>query len=849
MSRMPLWKYSGIAALALLYGVTAAQQPAIAGRPAPPPQVNANSIVFMVVDENGLAVSGAQIVVSQADQPPVRLATDYAGHASWAPARPGVFSVAVSIPGYYETSARDLDTEDKIVKLALSHEQLIQQQVDVTASVPGIDPEEISNRTTMTTQEIVNIPYPTYRDIRNVLPFTPGVVADSLGQIHAAGGNTWMTLDILDGFDVRNPIFGTFDLLISPDSVRSIDTETTRYPVQYGRSTAGIVAFTTGTGDNRFRYDATNFLPSFRDQDDIRFDTFEPIVTLSGPLVRNRVWYFDGFELEYNDQYFTGLPSNADTNHLLRGGDLLKFQTNLGSANSLTTALLANDYHSPYEGLSDLTPQASTDNHDIIAWLPYLRDQQSFKNGVVVDLGFGDLLYREGYEPYGNAPYELTPNVASGSSFETQTTRTQRFQGYANAFFPSRHWLGSHQLRAGMELAHIGLTDSSAFAPVNYLRLDNTLTRRSVFPAFAPFTLHNASLGAYAEDRWTPGSGLLIEPGLRFDWDEIVRWPQFSPRIAFNYSPAGQENTTKFSAGIGVYYGQTDLAYLTSARNGVRYDTYYATDGVTPLGLTEKTTFIAEDGLLHQPRAVNWSVGVQHRLPGDIYAGLNFMQRRTSDLLVYANQNGTGAQPGNYLLTNSRQDHFRSIEVDARKTFRGGYTLFAAYTRSSATTNASLDYAPAGGTTLGPPYSGMPSNLGLQQSGPLPWDTPNRIISWGWLPTWVPFFPSVRKNWDFVYTFLWNTGFPFDAVDANQILVGAPGVYRFPDFFDFSPGLEWRFHFRGRYFGLRGTYLNATNSLDPYVVNNNIDSPQFLTSSQPLGRAFVTRIRLIQSSK
>jgi len=33
------------------------------------------------------------------------------------------------------------------------------------------------------------------------------------------------------------------------------------------------------------------------------------------------------------------------------------------------------------------------------------------------------------------------------------------------------------------------------------------------------------------------------------------------------------------------------------------------------------------------------------------------------------------------------------------------------------------------------------------------------------------------------------------------------------------------------------------------VVNNNVDSPQFLTFEQPLGRAFTTRIRLIQSSK
>lgn len=843
------WRIAGIAALALLCGAAAEQNPTNAHRPVPAARTQLGAVEITVVDENGLAVAGAEVVISRSGQAVARLTTDYAGEVSWSPAEQATFSVTVSRPGYYETSSSGLDTQDQAIRVTLRREQLIQQQVNVTASTPGIDPREIANTVTLNTPEIVNIPYPTYRDIRNLLPFIPGMVADFTGQIHAAGGDTWMTLDTLDGFDIRNPIFGTFDLLVSPDSVRAIDTETTRYPVQYGRSTAGVVAFTTGTGDNKFRYDATNFLPSFRDQNGIRFDTFEPIITVSGPLVRNRAWFFDGFELEYNDQFFTGLPSNADTNHLLRGSDLLKFQMNLGSANSLTAALLANNYHSPYEGLSNLEPQASTDNHDILAWLPYVRDQQSFRNGVMADFGLGELRYREGFEPHGTTPYVLTPNVTTGSSFETLTTASQRWQAYADAFLPPHQWLGSHQIRAGVQLAHIGFSDFTLFAPVNYLRGDNTLSRRSVFPAFAPFTRHNADVGSYVEDRWTPRSGLLVEPGLRFDWDEIVRRPLFSPRIAFNFSPPGQANTTKLSAGVGVYYGRTQLEYLTRALAGVRYDTNYAADGVTPLGPPEKTTFSADDGMLRQPRSISWSIGAQHKLRWNIYAGANFMQRRTSDLFVYANQDGTGAQPGNYLLTNNREDRYHSIEVEARKTFRGDYTLFAAYTRSSATTNADLDFAPAEGTTLGPPTSGMTSNSGLQQGGPLPWDTPNRVISWGWLPAWAPFFPSVHKNWDFVYTMLWNTGFPFDAVDVNQSLVGAPGAYRYPDFFDFSPGLEWRFHFRGRYFGLRGMVENATDSLDPYVVNNNIDSPQFLTFAQPLGRAFTTRIRLIQSSK
>jgi hypothetical protein len=42
---------------------------------------------------------------------------------------------------------------------------------------------------------------------------------------------------------------------------------------------------------------------------------------------------------------------------------------------------------------------------------------------------------------------------------------------------------------------------------------------------------------------------------------------------------------------------------------------------------------------------------------------------------------------------------------------------------------------------------------------------------------------------------------------------------------------------------------NATNSMDPYVVNNVVDSPLYGTFSEPLGRALTARIRLIESNK
>lgn len=834
-SRLRTWC---IAVFILLGAVGAGQAQAVRARPAATSvATDAKTLIVTVVDETGLRVPQAQVVIEQAGQPPLHIATDYAGRCSWIPRSAAAYSIRVDKIGFYQSAQTGLDPDEKSLRVVLTHEQVVQQSVNVHASTPGIDPEQISDKKSLDLPEIVNVPFPTDRDIRNLLPFTPGVVADIYGQVHVAGGETFMTLDTLDGFDMRSPVYGTLDMRVSTDAVRSIDTETTRYPVEYGRATAGVIAFTTGMGDNQFRYNATDFVPSFRSQKGIHFDTLEPRITFSGPIVRNRAWFFDAIDTEYDNNYVPELPPGADTNHLARAGNLIKLQENLGQRNSLTAGLLFNDFHSPYDGLSAITPQQSTDNHDIVAWLPYARDQQSFKNGLMLDTGFGVMRYREGFEPHGAIPYDVTPELPSGSYFENETTRSQRIEAYENVFLPPRHWAGAHQFRAGVDLDQIGFNENVALAPIYYLREDRTLLRQSVFPSFAPFARHNVEIGAYVEDRWTPRNGLLIEPGLRFDWDEIVRRPLFAPRLAMAYSPPGAGNSTKLTAGIGEYYEHTEPEYLTRALTGIRYDTYFAADGVTPTGPPLETQFVSNSNTLREAHALNWSAGLEQKLPEQVYFGANYIQKRLSDEFVYANPLGDGALSGTWLLTNQRQDHYASIEVNARRTFAGDYTLFGSFTHSSARTNAALDYIPS-----------MPI-LGPQQSGPLAWDVPNRILSWGWLPAWAPKLPSVKKNWDFVYTFQWNTGFPFDSITANQQLVGLPGSHRFPDYLSFSPGLEWRFHFRGKYFGLRGLFENATNSQDPYVVFNTVDSPQYLTFSQPLGRAFTTRIRLIESSK
>ena len=182
-----------------------------------PPAVGA-PVILTVVDENGLAVSGATVAVLEPGLTGVRLWTDYAGHCTFTLQRDAPYQIRAAKAGFYQAVESAIDARASRVRVVLTHEQIVVEQVNVTASVPGIDTEQTSDTSTMNTPEIVSVPYPTSRDIRNLLPFNPGVVQDGSGQVHVAGLETWATLDLMDGFDIRSPVNGTLDLRVSTDA-------------------------------------------------------------------------------------------------------------------------------------------------------------------------------------------------------------------------------------------------------------------------------------------------------------------------------------------------------------------------------------------------------------------------------------------------------------------------------------------------------------------------------------------------------------------------------------------------------------------------------------------------------
>jgi hypothetical protein len=805
-----------------------------------------------VVDENGVAVSSARVSLKSATHPAIHCETDFNGRCHFPSLAAGEYDLGVEREGYYAlTQPKVQISSGSNIEVAISHQQEVRETVNVHESPPAIDASQIASQETISGLDVIDIVYPDTTDYRNVLNFIPGVVQDQAGQPHVAGAETYQTVTMLDGFNVSQPANGQLLVRVSTDAFRSIQVEPSREPAEYGKGSGGVLKLNTGIGDDHFRFWATDFIPSVQDKHGWRFDQFLPRFTFSGPMKQGKVWFYNAFDGEYDNLVFTELPVGHDNDHTLRLDNLTKIQSNITNRNILTTSFLVNYLHDQYAYLSPQSPQLANPKDVETAYVASVKDQHYFNGGELLESGIAFDQYNLQLTPYGSLPYFVNINTAGGNYFLAAETHANRWQALSNIFLPSHHWLGRHDFKFGVDLDRLSYGAQFERTPISFLSDNNTLTspdlcltavqdatypctRYSTFSAAPLHYQYNSEVSAYAEDRWGITDRLLIEPGIRLDWDEIIRQAEISPRLAGTYVLDNSGNT-KLSAGIGLVYEETPIFLVARPYAGSREDTFYSSNAncvptcVSTTGPVD-TNFTADASTLNVPRFVNWSVALEKKLPASIYLKAEYFERRGSRGFAYNTLNG--ATSGDFVLQNTRDDRYKAFQITLRRNFRESYLLMGSYTHSRALSNQVLDF------NIDNPI------LSAQQAGPYPWDTPNRFLSWGYFPLFK--LPIVHQ-FEVAYSLEARTGFPFSELNPQQQLLGSANAFRFPEYFSLNLQLEKRFHLFGYYLALRGGFDNITGRCNPFVVNSVIDpvnhpAPTF---SACLGRAFTSRIRFL----
>src|SRR5260221_10186950 len=443
------WKIKrrAITALLLCSLICVGREAALAEEPWQGASASAGQLQVTVMDQNGQSLALVIVIVQQNDKTVAQERTTPSGNALVRQLAPGTYKVLVEKQGFYTTAVPNLEIvsgQQVPLEVRLQPVREYKEEIEVTAQPSPIDPQETSSAQAITASDVSNIPYPTARDYRNVLPYIPGVVSDR-GQIHIAGASTQEIQDYLDGFEVSQPATGALTVRLNPDSLRKIDVRSSRYSAQFGKGSGGLVDLQVQDGDNRFRVNATDFVPTVQNVNGIHLHNWTPRAYFSGPLVRDKVWFSISHEGETDYNIIKELPHGPDNNRVWRTSDLGRLRMNLTPGNVLTANAVLNMQDSRNSGISAFDPvSVSLHNHNYL-YLLGLKDQITIARDTLLEFGAAFQRNKASSLPQGDLPYVLGPGGRSGNYFVSNENISTRTQDFANLFLRPWKWAGTHQ--------------------------------------------------------------------------------------------------------------------------------------------------------------------------------------------------------------------------------------------------------------------------------------------------------------------------------------------------------------------------------------------------------------------
>jgi len=789
-----------------------------------------------VVDENGLPVGGAQVKLENVGGQAFSTASDEAGYLFLPGLLPGEYTVHIEKKGFFVLAGQkiQLAAETTEYTFTLNHEEEVREKVDVTATENRIEPTMTESTEALTQDEIRDIPVASSHVLQQSLVAMPMVLQDNQGLIHIAGARNTQAQYLIDGFEAGDPASNGLGAEMIVEAVRAVEIQTGRFGAEYAHPGAAILSYETREGDDRWRFNATDFIPGLRVQNGVEFGNYYPRVVFSGPIIKDQLWFSQSFDFIHTLTIVNGLPAGQTDQAPSWGGDswsrlLWKISTN----NSLHVSFLANVQSAENFGLDALHPQPTTTNIDARQLFGFVKEQ-SYVHKTLLEFGVGVERTNGDETPQGTGIYKLLVDGAEGNYFERLTDQASRYQAFTDVISAPLHWFGTHTLSAGANVSSVDFSQNSTRGEIDaYLSDATSLSRVTTFTGSPVFRVANTLAGGLVQDSWSPNSHVVVQAGARADWDRLFQSALAQPRLALNFMPFS-DNRAKFSIGWGMYDIPLNLTVIGQAYDQAEVDTLYFYGSQCTPPQTVCTTgpatsrFVLPSGGLQsmqQPYFDIASAGYQQKFGGNTLVSVELLARDQHHGLVWETVS-PGQIGSEFLLESSRRDKYRGVTISARHNFANSAVLFGSYTRSKASTDQVLD------PVLGALY------FAPQQAAPLAWDAPNRFLTWGSVPTPI---------WGIMVAFLldYRTGYPYGSINQQQFLVGAPNSLRFPSYASLTIGLEKKFTFRDRVFAVRIEEVNILNRLNPDVVVNNVDAPNYGSFTGGQGRAFTVRLRFV----
>ena len=297
-------------------------------------QTETATISGLITDDSGAVVPGVQVKLQNIERGTATSATtNNAGIYVFASVHPGQYQLTVQKPGFKQVDFLGLivNIQDHIEQNFRLQVGSVAESVTVEASALQLNTTDATVSTVVDRQFAENLPL-NGRSFQTLIQLTPGVVLTAYngsdnGQFSVNGqraaSNYWMVDGVsanvgigtsqltsgngLSGANAAFSVLGGTNSLVSVDAMQEFRIQTSTFAPEFGRTPGGQISIVTRSGSKQFHgtafdylrnhvFDANDWfansagLPKPRERQNDFGGTF------SGPIVKNRTFFFFSYE-------------------------------------------------------------------------------------------------------------------------------------------------------------------------------------------------------------------------------------------------------------------------------------------------------------------------------------------------------------------------------------------------------------------------------------------------------------------------------------------------------------------------------------------------------------------------
>jgi len=558
-------------------------------------------------------------------------------------------------------------------------------------------------------------------------------------------------------------VTGNAEVTLPLDVVESVTVIVNPYDPEYGRLTGGVASVETTTGNfDAFRFTMQNLAPRVRrrDGDFMGLEASTPRMTLTGPLIKNRVAITQSVEYRFVRTPVSSLPPTRRDTKIESFNSFTQVDINLTQRQTMSVSLALFPQKYNYLGLNAFTPQESTPDLHQRGYMVSLQHHFALSADSMVTSEFSYKRFDADVTPNSAAPYVLSMETAEGGFFDRQQRNSNRFEARETWQREVHEFMGSHEFKAGAEFSRNTYSGTVEMLPVSILGTADLPIENISFGPAVRFGVHDNEVAWFAGDKWSPFQRLTLDLGLRFDQDNLARRLNTVPRFGFALSLTKDAKTVP-KGGVGLFYDRIPLNVAAFPLLPDRIVTVLdGADAVSQATLYANRFY----GPLLDPRSLGWNLELDRRISSGLIVRAAYLERNTVHSFVL---DPSAADGGNGLLSRASTGHsfYREFQVTGQYRFRQD-NVNASYVRSKTFGDLS-DFNQFFGND---PAVVIQPDVRVRQ----PFDAPNRVLFWGVLQ--APFRLTVSPVLDV------HTGFPYSVINEYRQFIGTPDSQRFPRF-------------------------------------------------------------------